>query len=221
MRASLAALLAGALGTAAASLGGCRDDGAPPAPSATPMLPGARDAAVATGAPTLSTSPVSRPFCHEPASGLAPDSLVETVYAPDAKALPGRVRFGAGSFTWVVFWASWCKPCYAEIPLLLGWRERLVAEGVPLELAFVSVDDVREELVAFLEAQPLTGLRASYWLPLELRRAWVDPIGIPDRTKLPAHSLVDPAGSVACHFLGSLEDVSYSAVAAFFAARRR
>lgn len=219
MRASLAALVAGALGAAPASLGGCRDDGAPPGPSATPSLPGAPDAA--TGAPGTSASPASRPFCREPASGLAPDSLVETVYAPDAKALPGRVRFGAGSFTWVVFWASWCKPCYAEIPRLLGWRERLVAEGVPLELAFVSVDDVREELAAFLEVQPPAGLRASYWLPLELRRAWVDPIGIPDRTKLPAHSLADPAGRVACHFLGSVEDVSYAAVAAFFAARRR
>ncbi|MFN9368958.1 MAG: TlpA family protein disulfide reductase [Planctomycetia bacterium] len=54
----------------------------------------------------------------------------------------------AGTVVLVDFWATWCKPCVAEIPNLRGLREKYGRHG--FEVVGISLDDDRDELEAFL-----------------------------------------------------------------------
>jgi hypothetical protein len=107
------------------------------------------------------------------------------------------------------------------MPRLVGWQQKLSAAGVLLDLAFVSLDDDERQLQRFLEAQPATGVRASYWLPDGSQRsAWLAALGVKDSPELPVHALVAPSGQIACVIHGAVEERDYATIAAFVGARR-
>jgi peroxiredoxin len=54
-----------------------------------------------------------------------------------------------GRVVLVNFWATWCKPCEDEMPAMERLYRALADE--PFELLAVSVDDDREQVVAFAE----------------------------------------------------------------------
>jgi thiol-disulfide isomerase/thioredoxin len=61
--------------------------------------------------------------------------------------------------TYVInFWATWCKPCVAELPYFLELHKKY--EGQKYKFIFVSLDfpkQINKKLIPFLEKKPLPG----------------------------------------------------------------
>jgi thiol-disulfide isomerase/thioredoxin len=185
---------------------------------------------IATG--SMPTAAPSAPNVHAAATASAPrprlcdrdgnaDGRVLSKMAPShaespgAPPLDGRLSTRRGQWTWINFWAAWCKPCKEEIPRLLGWRDRLASARSPISLVFVSLDDDERQLDAFLEQQPPDGLRSTLWLPDgRARTAWMTSLHMTSAPELPEHALVDPAGRVRCFIEGAVEDRDYAEIAA-------
>jgi thiol-disulfide isomerase/thioredoxin len=135
--------------------------------------------------------------------------------APGAPPLAGSLRVGHGRWTWINFWAAWCKPCKEEIPRLFAWRDRLASSHSPLSLVFVSLDDDARQLDSFLEQQPPDGLRSTLWLPDgPARTGWMTSLRMKSAPELPEHALVDTAGRVRCFIEGAVDESDYAEIAA-------
>jgi thiol-disulfide isomerase/thioredoxin len=133
-------------------------------------------------------------------------------------ATPARKPVGAlptGRWVWLNLWATWCKPCLREMPVLRGWRDRLKQDGVALDVWFLSVDEDADELAKFLaahaEVAPAPSLHAS---DLANFRAWLKSYTFDASMPIPIHLLAAPDGRVRCVRNGSLDDADYPAVAA-------
>jgi thiol-disulfide isomerase/thioredoxin len=75
-------------------------------------------------------------------SGPAPEFHVETIIGDAPVSLAstqGKVRL-------LVFWATWCGPCRAEIPTLIHLQETLGSQG--LQVIGVSVDEDHSQIKA-------------------------------------------------------------------------
>jgi thiol-disulfide isomerase/thioredoxin len=142
-----------------------------------------------------------------------PQGRVRTARAAGNDPPPASIPFGAGKWIWVNLWAAWCVPCKEEMPRLLRWQDRLRKAGVLLDLAWVSLDDDERQMQRFLDEQPRTGVRATYWLPEDLRRGWLAPLGISENAQLPVQALVSPRGAVACVINGAVEDDDFEQLA--------
>jgi thiol-disulfide isomerase/thioredoxin len=185
---------------------------------------------MATG--SMPTSAPVAPDAHAPAGvaarphtlcardGNADGRSLSKVPASHAEAagtepLDGALPARRGRWTWINFWAAWCKPCKEEIPRLLAWRDRLASAQSPISLVFVSLDDDARQLDSFLEQQPPEGLRSTLWLPDgRARTAWITSLRMKSAPELPEHALVDPAGRVRCFIEGAVEDGDYPEIAA-------
>ncbi|MGK4002773.1 thioredoxin-like domain-containing protein [Sorangium sp. So ce1036] len=226
---------AAAVAVAAGLAGGCDTEkpGLPPPPTPGQGRSNAVTApSAATGGPAGSTRPAAsaasaakaapRQLCAGQSPRPAPSSGgLTAVAAKGAGPLPASIGFGVGKWVWVNFWAAWCKPCLEEMPRLLGWQQKLRAAGVLIDLAFISIDDDERQLSRFLEAQPGTGVRASYWLPDGAPRAgWLRALGVKETTELPIHAIAAPGGQVTCVIQGAVEDSDYPTIAALFGATK-
>ena len=128
-------------------------------------------------------------------------------------ATPARKPVGAlptGRWVWFNLWATWCKPCLREMPVL---RQ----DGVALDVWFVSLDEDADELAKFLathaDVAPAPSLRATD--PADLR-AWVKNYTLDGSMPIPIHILAAPDGRVRCVRNGSLDEGDYPKVAALF-----
>ena len=171
--------------------------------------------AVATTKPVAPKKP--RSLCGgklDEAGRSAPKSHVSRAAAKGTPELPESLAIGGGKWTFINLWAGWCAPCKEEIPRLLAFEKKLVSAGAPFRLSFVSNDDDERQLNDFLEHQPPTGLRASYWLTDgKERQEWLSAAGIAD-AGLPYQLLVDPKGKIRCAFQDTIEDGDYAEILA-------
>jgi thiol-disulfide isomerase/thioredoxin len=185
---------------------------------ATGSMPTAAPSAVEAHGTPEAAAPRRRALCEGDANahGRSLSKVAAShAQAPGAPALDGALPARHGQWTWINFWAAWCKPCKEEIPRLLGWRDRLAKGRSPVSLVFVSLDDDERQLDAFLEQQPPDGLRSTLWLPDgRARTAWMTSLHMTDAPELPEHALVDPAGRVRCFIEGAVEDGDYAEIAA-------
>ncbi len=149
-----------------------------------------------------------------------PDAKLSRVAAPGTAELSGALSVGKG-WTWVNFWAAWCAPCKEEMPRLVSWEKKLRAGGAAFSLVFVSLDDDGRQLSDFLNAQPETGVKRSYWLKEgEQREKWLAAIGMEDDPELPVQLLVDPSGKIRCTVSGAVEDADFDTIKAIVASGR-
>jgi len=129
--------------------------------------------------------------------------------ATGERDLPEQIQ-SRGHFTWINFWAAWCGPCKEEIPRLLAWERKLSDSGVNVKLVFVSLDDDERQLTTFLEKQPATGLRRTYWLADGIKRTdWLKSLSVKPDSELPVQLILDPNGHVRCVINGAVEDSDY------------
>lgn len=173
---------------------------APPAPTAVANVVPVVASAAPKAPRVLCAGQMSRP-----GRSVAKKGVSQSVASGEAP-LPEALPLGGG-FTWVNFWAAWCKPCKEEIPRLLRFEQELVKTSPGFKLSFVSLDDDERQLGAFLAEQPPSGLKRSYWLKEgKEREDWLKGAGLELDPDLPFHLLFDAKGKLRCVVKGALED---------------
>ncbi|HYQ17067.1 MAG TPA: TlpA disulfide reductase family protein [Polyangiaceae bacterium] len=222
----LGALALGAL----VSLGGCETRGEPQvsapqersqivaakAGDAAPQAPPAVVPVVASAAPPQAPRALCAGQMATPGRTLPKKGVSQSVAAGEA-ALPEGLPLGGG-YTWVNFWAAWCKPCKEEIPRLIRFQQELVKSSPGFKLSFVSLDDDERQLSAFLAEQPAQGLRRSYWLKEGKERdEWLKGAALEADPDLPFHLLFDAKGKLRCVVKGALEDADLASLKALVA----
>jgi thiol-disulfide isomerase/thioredoxin len=123
----------------------------------------------------------------------------------------GTAPASSGGWRWINVWATWCRPCIEELPMLEGLRKRFGADHLPLELVFLSVDADVADIDAYRKAHPETP--AS----LQIRDAtqlgvWLQGIGLAEDSALPIHLFVDDANKIRCVRMGAVAEKDYETV---------
>ncbi|MGB3049641.1 MAG: TlpA disulfide reductase family protein [Polyangiales bacterium] len=113
---------------------------------------------------------------------------------------------------WYNLWATWCKPCVEEIPILQRWRERFGREGKPVELVFLSVDTSGEAIDAFRKRYPNTP-RTLRVEDADSIPSWLGTLGLEENAAIPIHVFVSN-GRLRCVRSGALASNHYETVAA-------
>ena len=107
-------------------------------------------------------------------------------------------------FRWVNIWATWCRPCVEELPMLVEWQSTLRAEGKAFSLALISAD---------ADAAAVEGFRVEHGNvpPSHLLSepsalaTWSQSVGLDEGATLPIHVLVDGGGKIRCLRTGSVQ----------------
>jgi thiol-disulfide isomerase/thioredoxin len=116
-------------------------------------------------------------------------------------------------FIWLNLWATWCKPCVREMPMLKLWQQQLSKLGQPFDLWFVSVDQEKAELDKFLLEHPdLAAVNTLRITSADAMEPWFKSLGVNAMASVPIHILVAPGGAVRCVRTGSLNDGDFSLV---------
>ena len=141
----------------------------------------------------------------------APRLELPPVEPARSSAPPGA--FSTRHWVWVNLWATWCKPCLREMPMLVVWQEQLGKLEKDLDLWFVSVDQDKAELDKFLAANPDTAPGRSVRLTsAEALHPWLAKYGISAEASVPIHLIAEPGGAVRCVRTGSLGDGDFAIV---------
>jgi thiol-disulfide isomerase/thioredoxin len=155
------------------------------------------------------------PLCDTTTSRALPKSQAAFVDASGAvsdRALPASDGRRA---RWISFFASWCGPCKEEFPRVKDFAKRLEADGVPIDVTYISIDDDLRQLTAFFGAQPEGGMKTSFWLKDgPVRSAWMASLKMKSDPPLPEHAIFDAKSRLKCFVSGAIEDGDYAALAA-------
>lgn len=104
------------------------------------------------------------------------------------------------------FFATWCKPCVAELPLLAQLQERYRSAG--LQVLSVNVrranEALDETIAAARRAQPAEGLGFPMLFDRYTTRAQLLYLG--DQAVLPCNVIIDASGKVAARLQGAAND---------------
>lgn len=110
----------------------------------------------------------------------------------------------AHGWRWINVWATWCKPCIAEMPRLAAWRDQLARAGKPVDMTFLSIDDSDSEVAAFRrdhpDAPPSIRVAGN-----DQRTAWLRSLHVSDGA-IPIHLFVSPAHRLRCARGGEVRD---------------
>jgi thiol-disulfide isomerase/thioredoxin len=122
----------------------------------------------------------------------ASDRVVLNVPPLEHASLPGTEKA-----RWINIWATWCKPCIEEMPMLVRWAERMNNNGKAVELKFVSADDTAQVVSSFLSKHPEIG--ASFRLVRsDSLQPWMRELGLDEAAGLPIHIFIGKGGFVRC-----------------------
>jgi thiol-disulfide isomerase/thioredoxin len=140
--------------------------------------------------------------------------------AAPALAMPplaaGQSPPPAGKWRWLNVWATWCKPCIEEMPLLTAWQKTLTAEGKAFDLVFLSADENDQLVADFRKKHPATPESLRIDKP-EALIPWLVAIGLGEGAPIPVHVLVDPADKVRCVRAGGVKESDLPAVRSLLA----
>jgi len=175
-------------------LGGCDGD-APVTKSG-----GGRVDAVVAKAP----KPDLDGFCDVHADAASARTMVMPALAEPA-APPGA------GWRWINVWATWCRPCVEELPMLSGLSERFTADHLPLALQFISVDASGADVDGFRRSHPGTpdSLRIEDAAALP---QWLAALGLDASSALPIHLFVDGDQKIRCVRMGAVDAAHYETV---------
>ena len=126
----------------------------------------------------------------------APD-FVRPDGSPDLLGLddrPIRLADFAGRPLWIVFWATWCTPCYQEAPEIEAALRAHAGSG--LRVLAVAVQDPASSVEGFMRRYGL-----DYTVGLDSSAAVRDRYG---GWGLPIHFFVDGTGTIRDRYIGQL-----------------
>lgn len=118
----------------------------------------------------------------------------------DETGYPKMVASHKGKVVLVDFWATWCKPCRAEMPELAKLSKKLAARG--FELVTVSSDEPEQEPAArkVLQSDGITGV--GYLKQPKDDDKFINSIDPKWGGALPAMFLYDRTGKKVRSFIG-------------------
>lgn len=143
-----------------------------------------------------------------------------------ALSLPPAVPLGPGAglrvppstWVWLNLWATWCKPCVRELPLIVTFGEHLRSEGVTIENWYLSLDQPGPELQQLVRRHPvLAGVHSMRVSAPDELDAWIERYGLKAGTAIPITIIVAPNGKVRCVRAGSIAEGDYARVRAVLA----
>ncbi len=156
-----------------------------------PVLIVGRSSTSASNSASDQTSSVSRP-----ATAVAPDFTLE-----DLSGSSFSLSMMRGRAVLLDFWASWCGPCRAEMPVLERLHREFAGRG--LLVVGVNVDEPRETAARFIQQQ---GYTFTVLLDRRLEAAMLY-----DARALPTLVLVDAEGNVKAYSHGTQSEAEVRA----------
>lgn len=109
---------------------------------------------------------------------------------------------------WINVWATWCRPCVEEMPMIRQWTERMRGEGAAVDLVFLSADASDEAIATFRTSHADAPETLRIADPSALPR-WVTSFGLDEGATLPIHVLTDASGRVRCARTGAVSESDY------------
>ena len=121
-----------------------------------------------------------------------------TLSLPDVSGNLQTLEQYRGRVVVLNFWATWCVPCRAEMPLLVNIHNRYVPRGVVVVGASADDDTTKDQIKPFVEKLRITfpiwtGATTAHMENFELGAA------------LPATAIIDQQGQIAFRIIGILE----------------
>lgn len=127
-------------------------------------------------------------------------SAADRLQAVDEAGYSKLLAANKGKVVLVDFWATWCKPCRAELPQLVKLEGRLRARG--LKLITVSADEPEKEAEAQKFASQLGVPAPAYIRKAKDDEKFIDSVDKKWSGALPALFLYDKAGRRVQSFIG-------------------
>lgn len=133
---------------------------------------------------------------------LAPEGGSKPFAWPEL-AEPAPPLAAGARYRWVNVWATWCKPCIEELPLLTKTFAEWKKAGQSVELTLVSVDADAAAAKAFIAERP--GAPATLQLKDSAKASeWLAQIGLASGASIPVHNIVDDKGNLVCARAGGV-----------------
>lgn len=117
--------------------------------------------------------------------------------------LAGGALPSEGKPRWINVWATWCRPCVEEMPLLRRWNEQLAREGLGYALQFLSVDAEDEAIASFRATHPDTPESARL-ASTEALPAFLASLGLDENAPIPIHVFLDGKDGIRCVRAGAI-----------------
>lgn len=110
--------------------------------------------------------------------------------------------------TWLNLWATWCKPCVDELPMLKRWKAKMRQSGVELSLLFISADQSDAAINSFRK-KTQAEVGALRIADPQMVPSWLAEVGLDEGAPLPIHVLTDSSGRVICMRSGAVTEEDY------------
>jgi thiol-disulfide isomerase/thioredoxin len=109
----------------------------------------------------------------------------------------------AKGWRWLNVWATWCKPCVEELPLLARSFAEWKKAGQAVGLTLLSVDADASAAQSFIAA------RAGLPSTLQLKEAgkaseWLTSVGLASGSAIPVHMVLDAQDKLLCARSGGI-----------------
>jgi thiol-disulfide isomerase/thioredoxin len=115
----------------------------------------------------------------------------------DSQGQKVRLRDLRGKIVVLNFWATWCGPCKAELPLLVEAEQNYGARGVIFIAASLDDDQTKAQIPAFVAAHKVG-------FPIWIGATGDDLAKLGMGEAVPATAFLDPEGHIVARVLGQL-----------------
>ena len=131
-------------------------------------------------------------------AGAAVASERAALALPDLSGTPQTLEQYRGRVVVLNFWATWCVPCRAEMPLLVEIQNRYAARGVVVIGASADEEGARVEITKFIE-----DFRITFPIWTGATTGHMQRMGLGEA--LPATAIIDRDGQITFRIIGVLE----------------